>query len=167
MEINRRPSALANRFLRRAALFFATGAGVGYIPKAPGTIGTLLAIPLSLALNDIAAGRLLVGVMILIGAVLCAIWLSSLGAAVFMEKDPQRIVIDEIVGYLIANFLAPPSLSAVLWSFFLFRFFDIAKIFPANRLEKLPGGAGIVLDDVASGIYAFISVHLLLRAGCV
>ncbi|HXF77099.1 MAG TPA: phosphatidylglycerophosphatase A [Methylomirabilota bacterium] len=154
-------------FYQRAALFFATGAGVGYIPKAPGTMGTLLAIPLSLALNDIAAGRLLVGVMILIGAVFCAIWLSSLAASVFMEKDPQRIVIDEIVGYLVANFLTPPHLSAVLWSFFLFRLFDIVKIFPANRLEKLPGGAGIVLDDVASGIYAFISVHLLLRAGWV
>ena len=154
-----------NPFYRRAVLFFVTGAGVGYIPKLPGTSGTLLAIPLSLALNSVSANDLFLAMGIMIGAIFCAIWLSSLGATILMQKDPQRIVIDEIIGYLIANFVAPPRLSAILWSFFLFRFFDIAKIFPANRLEKLPGGAGIVLDDVAAGLYAFVIVQLLLKFG--
>lgn len=154
-----------NPFYRRAVLFFVTGAGVGYIPKLPGTSGTLLAIPLSLALNSVAANDLFLAMGIMIGAIFCAIWLSSLGATILMQKDPQRIVIDEIIGYLIANFVSPPRLSAMLWSFFLFRFFDIAKIFPANRLEKLPGGAGIVLDDVAAGVYAFVIVQLLLKFG--
>ena len=74
-------------------------------------------------------------------------------------------LIDEIVGFLVANFLAPPRLTALLWSFLLFRFFDITKIFPTKRLEQLPGGAGIVLDDVMAGLYTLISLHLLLTIG--
>ena len=62
-----------------------------------------------------------------------------------------------------ANFLAPPRLTALLWCFLLFRFFDIAKVFPINRLERLPGGAGIVLDDVMAGVYTLISLRLLLN----
>lgn len=150
---------------RRAVLFFATGAGVGYIPKIPGTMGTLVAIPLSLALNSFAASRLWLGISIVIASVLYAIWLAGLGAAVLGQKDPQPIVIDEIAGFLIANFLAPPRLSAVLWSVFLFRLFDIAKIFPANRLQRLPGGAGIVLDDVAAGLYTLLALRLLMALG--
>jgi phosphatidylglycerophosphatase A len=69
------------------------------------------------------------------------------------QKDPQFVVIDEIVGFLLANFLAPCNLTALLWSFALFRFFDISKIFPAHGLEQLPRGAGIVLDDVMAGVY--------------
>ncbi|HWP24662.1 MAG TPA: phosphatidylglycerophosphatase A [Candidatus Binatia bacterium] len=154
-----------NAFYRRAVLFFATGAGVGYIPRLPGTAGTLLAIPFSLALNSFAASRLGLGTLILSASVLCAMWLAGLGAKILRQKDPQPIVIDEIAGFLIAHFLAPPRLSAVLWSVFLFRLFDIAKIFPASRLEKLPGGLGIVLDDVAAGLYTFIAVRLLLTLG--
>ena len=81
------------------------------------------------------------------------------------QKDPQVIVIDEIVGFLVANFLAPPRLTALLWCFLLFRFFDIAKVFPTNRLERLPDGAGIVLDDVMAGVYTLISLRLLLEMG--
>ena len=66
-----------------------------------------------------------------------------------------------------ANFLAPFSLTVLLWSFALFRFFDISKIFPANRLEQLPCGAGIVLDDVMAGVYTFVSLRLLLKMGWV
>lgn len=150
---------------RRAVLFFATGAGAGYIPKLPGTAATLLAIPFSLALNSFAASRPWLGIGIVIASVLCAMWLAGLGAAILRQKDPQRIVIDEIAGFLIANFLAPPRTSAVLWSVFLFRLFDIAKIFPASRLERLPGGAGIVLDDVAAGLYTLVAVRLLLALG--
>ncbi len=68
---------------------------------------------------------------------------------------------------LLANFLAPFNLTALLWSFALFRFFDISKIFPANRLEQLPRGAGIVLDDVMAGVYTFVSLRLLLKMGWV
>jgi phosphatidylglycerophosphatase A len=103
--------------------------------------------------------------VLLIGAIAGAVWLCSLLAGMLKQKDPQFIVIDEIVGFLLANFLAPFSLTALLWSFALFRFFDISKIFPANRLEQLPCGAGIVLDDVMAGVYTFVSFRLLLKMG--
>ncbi len=131
----------------------------------PGTIGTLVAIPFSLALNHLALNYLPLAILIVLGAISCAVVLSTQGAVILKQKDPQIIVIDEIVGFLVANFLAPPRLTAVLWSFVLFRFFDIAKVFPTNRLEQLPGGAGIVLDDIMAGLYALICVRLLLGIG--
>lgn len=146
-------------------LFFVTGAGAGYIPRLPGTMGTLVAIPLSLALNRLALKQLPLAVLIVVGAICCAIALSTSGAVILKQKDPQVIVIDEIVGFLVANFLAPPRLTAVLWSFALFRFFDITKVFPINRLERLPDGAGIVLDDIMAGLYTLIGLRVLLGMG--
>jgi phosphatidylglycerophosphatase A len=154
-----------NAFYRRAILFSVTGAGAGYFPWFPGTIGTLVAIPFSLALNRIAVGNVFVALLIVVGSIFCAIRLSTKGASILKQKDPPFIVIDEIVGFLVANFLAPPRLTALLWSFLLFRFFDITKIFPTNRIEQLPAGAGIVLDDVMAGVYALISLRLLIKIG--
>ncbi len=154
-----------NTFGQRAVLFFVTGAGAGYVPRVPGTAGTLVAIPLSLALNRIAASHLPLALGIVVGSIFCAVWLSTRGAAILKQKDPQFIVIDEIVGFLVANFLAPPRWTVLLWSFLLFRLFDINKVFPTNKLEQLPGGAGIVLDDVMAGLYTLISLRLLLSIG--
>jgi phosphatidylglycerophosphatase A len=142
-----------------------TGAGVGYIPRLPGTVGTVVAIPFSVALNWIAASNSSLGISILVASIISAIWLSTKAANILKQKDPQVIVIDEIVGFAAANFLAPPRLSVLLWSFVLFRVFDIAKVFPINRLEKLPAGGGIVLDDVMAGLYTLISLRLLLTIG--
>jgi phosphatidylglycerophosphatase A len=155
--------ARVNTFCQRAVLFCVTGAGAGYVPRLPGTVGTLVAIPFSLALNRFALINLTLGVLILIVSIYCAIWLSTQAANILKQKDPQVIVIDEIVGFVTANFLAPPRLSVLLWSFVLFRFFDITKVFPTNRLEKLPAGGGIVLDDVMAGLYTLISLRLLLK----
>ena len=128
-------------------------------------MGTVVAIPFSLALNWSAASSFPLAILILVASIFSAIWLSTKAANILKQKDPQIIVVDEIVGFMVANFLAPPRLNALLWSFVLFRFFDIAKVFPTNRLEKLPGGAGIVLDDVMAGLYALISLRLLLKIG--
>lgn len=150
---------------RRTVLFCVSGAGAGYFPLFPGTAGTLVAVPLSIALNQLAAERFALAGVLAIGSVLGAIWLATQGAEILKQKDPQMIVIDEIVGFLIGNFLAPMRWTAWLWSFLLFRFFDISKLFPINKLEALPGGAGIVLDDVMAGLYTFISLRLLLHFG--
>ena len=83
------------------------------------------------------------------------------------QKDPRIIVIDEMAGFLVANFLSAPRIVPLLLAFCLFRFFDIAKVFPASKLEKLPGGAGIVLDDVTAGLYTFVVLRLLLSWGFV
>jgi len=148
-------------------LFCVTGGGAGYVPRLPGTVGTLVAVPLSIALNRLAAEKFPLAGAIVVVSVLCAIWLSTRGAAILGQKDPQIIVIDEIVGFLVANFLAPFRWTVLLWSFLLFRFFDITKPFPINRLEQLPGGVGIVLDDVMAGCYTFFALRLLLYFGWV
>jgi phosphatidylglycerophosphatase A len=154
-----------NRFREPIVLFIVTGAGAGYSPWLPGTVGTFIAIPFSLALNRIAESNFLFATVLLSGSIGGAVWLCTKLAGMLKQKDPQFVVIDEIVGFLVANFLAPLSLTGLLWSFALFRFFDISKIFPANRLEQLPRGAGIVLDDVMAGVYTFVSLRLLLGIG--
>ena len=72
------------------------------------------------------------------------------------------IVIDEVIGFMIANYLAPARLAPLVLAFLLFRCFDITKLFPAARLEKLPGGMGIVLDDVMAGLYSFVIIQSAL-----
>jgi phosphatidylglycerophosphatase A len=80
-------------------------------------------------------------------------------------KDPQFVVIDEVAGQLIALIAVPLAWKTFLASFILFRAFDITKPPPVRQLERLPEGTGIVLDDVAAGLYALIVMQLLLRAG--
>lgn len=147
---------------RKAILVIVTGVGFGYSRYFPGTMGTILAVPISLGLNRIAEVTPLLAIGILAGATVGAIKLSTDAAEILQQKDPQIIVADEIVGFMIANFLAPLRLAPLLLSFLLFRIFDIAKVYPAAKLEKLPGGTGIVLDDVLAGIYAFAIVQTLL-----
>jgi phosphatidylglycerophosphatase A len=148
-------------FGRRLILLLATGAGAGYLPWCPGTFGTVLAVPLSLELNHIAAWSRLLALLILVILIFCAVSLSKSAADLLRQTDPRVIVIDEIVGFLVANFLAPPGILASALAFAFFRFFDIAKVFPVSRLEKLPGGRGIVLDDVMAGLYAFGIMQVL------
>jgi phosphatidylglycerophosphatase A len=103
--------------------------------------------------------------LVLLAATGVAVVLSTRGAAILQQKDPGIIVIDEIIGFLVANFLAPPSLAVLLSTFVLFRIFDIAKVFPIKSLERLPGGTGIVLDDVMAGVYALIIQRLAIAWG--
>lgn len=154
-----------SRLSPNVILFFATGFGVGYLPRLPGTAGTLLAVPLSLGLNALAAISLPIALLTLAAAICCAIWLSARAALILEQRDPPVIVIDEIVGFMIANFIAPRNVMLLGVAFLLFRVFDIAKVYPLSRLEKLPGGAGIVLDDVMAGVYVFGIMRLVLSWG--
>jgi len=146
---------------RKIILLLVTAGPAGYFPVAPGTCGTLIAVPFSLALNRLATFSIALALVALVGFISGAIWLSGKGAAIVEQKDPSVIVIDEIAGFLLANFLAPFGKVSLLLAFVLFRFFDIAKIYPASRIEKLPGGKGIVLDDVVAGLYCFSILQLL------
>ena len=146
---------------RKIIILLVTGGAVGYSPVAPGTCGTLLAVPFSLGLNRLAMFSVTLALVALVGFISGAIWSSGKGAAILGQKDPSVIVIDEIAGFLLANFLAPFGKVSLLLAFVLFRFFDIAKIYPASRIEKLPGGKGIVLDDVVAGLYCFSILQLL------
>lgn len=86
-------------------------------------------------------------------------------ARAYNTKDPQFVVIDEVAGQLIAVIAVPLAWKTFLAGFILFRAFDIVKPPPVRQLEKLPEGIGIVLDDVAAGIYALVIMQLLLRSG--
>jgi phosphatidylglycerophosphatase A len=93
------------------------------------------------------------------------IWAADRAEPIFGEKDSQKIVVDEIVGFMIANFAAAAGIASIAAAFILFRFFDIIKPYPARRAERLPGGAGVVLDDVVAGLYSLAVVRLALAWG--
>jgi phosphatidylglycerophosphatase A len=140
-------------------LLLATGLGVGYSPRAPGTLGTLVAIPVYYFLSNVPSPLYEIT---LIGFVFLSVWVSGNAEIFFGKKDDQRIVIDEIMGFLITMLWAPKTIRFVIIGFFLFRFFDILKPFPIRRLEKgFKGGFGVVLDDVLAGVYANIVLRLI------
>ena len=145
---------------------FASGFGAGYVPYCPGTIGTLIAIPASVIVNRLAVRDPLWGIASLAVLTGSAIWVAGQAARILRQKDPPIVTIDEIAGFSFANFLAP-SLAGSIIAFVLFRFFDIAKVFPAKKLEALPGGAGIVLDDILAGFYTLLVLRLLLAAALI
>jgi len=148
--------------LQRLILFFVTGAGTGYLPWFPGTVATLLAVPVSLALNRLAAHSISLSLLTLTAWIAVATWFCRKGEEIFKEKDSPRIVTDEMAGFLLANFLSPAGLGTTAVAFILFRFFDIIKIFPAGRAEKIEGGLGVILDDLIAGLYTFVVIRLLL-----
>ena len=134
----------------RAAELVASLGGVGRCPVAPGTAGSAVAVVAYLALPaDAVVQGLVVGLVIAIGW-----WAAGAYAAVARDPDPSRVVIDEAVGMLIACFMLPKSLGWLVGAFLLFRVFDIGKWFPMKQLERLPGGWGIMADDVAAGLMA-------------
>jgi phosphatidylglycerophosphatase A len=144
-----------NRFI----LLLATGLGVGYSPIAPGTLGTLIATAIYYFLSEI---HFPLYEITLIGFFFLSVWISENAEIFFGKKDDPRIVIDEVIGFLIAMLWVPKTLPFVIMGFFLFRFFDILKPFPIRRLEKrLRGGFGVVLDDVAAGVYANIVLQFI------
>jgi len=139
----------------------ATGFGVGYSPVAPGTLGTLIAIPVYYFLSAIPSP---IYEITLIGFFFLSVWISENAEIFFGKKDDQRIVIDEMMGFLITMLWVPKVTHFIVIGFFLFRLFDIFKPFPIRRLERgLKGGFGVVLDDVIAGVYANIILHLVGR----
>ena len=147
--------------MKHFVLILATGFGVGYSPVAAGTLGTLIAIPVYYFLSNISSP---IYEITLAGFFFLSVWISENAEIFFGKKDDQRIVIDEIMGFLITMLWVPQTAILMVIGFFLFRFFDILKPFPIRRLEKrLKGGYGVVLDDVIAGVYANIALHLIGR----
>jgi phosphatidylglycerophosphatase A len=132
---------------------------IGYLPVAPGSITTIVGILISFALmgNPVvyAAVTLIVTV---IGFVTSGRAEKAIG-----KKDPGCIVIDEVAGVMIACFLLPATLPVFWTAFFLFRAFDMFKIYPGNKFEGLGGSSGIMMDDIVAGIYTNAVMHLALR----
>ncbi len=140
-----------NRAVSAVAWTLGTWFGCGRVPKAPGTAGTVGAIPLYLLLAR--TGRAGVGIAAMV-ATFVGVWAASVIAKQLRSKDPQVVVIDEVAGFLVTMVpVHTVSWQAVLSGFVLFRLLDSLKPWPIRRAEKLPGGWGIVLDDVAAGVF--------------
>lgn len=141
--------------MRRAILFLATGGFVGYFPVASGTVGSLVAVPLFLLSADAQQASIVLTLSTLGLLVLAACLIAGKAETILQEHDSHAIVIDEIVGYLTATLFLPATWEHALVAFLIFRVFDVVKPFPAGRIdERMPGGYGVVLDDVVSGFYA-------------
>ena len=147
-------------FSGKTALIISSWFFSGLIPKAPGTFGTLAAVPLLLITNCL--GPIRAGVFLIV-IISLGIWASEASRNLLERDDPSEVVIDEVAGFLVTMFLLPLSLASIIAGFFLFRIFDILKPFPVGFVDKkVKGGAGIVLDDILAGIYANICVRMIL-----
>jgi phosphatidylglycerophosphatase A len=138
--------------MNKVIKFLATGFGSGYAPYFPGTVGSVVAAVIAylyiLQLWQIA-------ILCLIGIFIC-----GRAEAVFKEHDSPQIVFDEFCGMFIAAWqLANPM--AIITAFIIFRFFDIQKPYPINKLQSLSGGWGIMADDIVAGVFARVLIWLL------
>ncbi len=151
---------------RRACLWLATGLGISYI--APnrkgrkwtgagflGTVEGLMLLPLLPAAPGPYAG-------LVVAAIIAACVICDSAEKTLKTHDDSRIVLDEIVGYWVAAAWLPRTWTAALTAFVLFRFFDSVKLPPYKWLERLPGGTGIVMDDVGAGVAANLCARLIL-----
>ena len=151
--------------------------GVGYLPLAPGTWGSLLALVFYFVLHrqwfpqtDLPPSAiytfLLVQLVTVLAVTVIGTWAASRTERVLRIKDPGKVVVDEVAGQLIALLAVPAGIwrgfpVTVLSAFILFRLFDIVKPYPARKLEAMHGGLGIMADDLVAGLYAFLGVMLI------
>ena len=137
--------------------------GLGYIPFASGTFGTILGVLICLLFKEVNPWLYIVFTIIFIAA---SIGISGAAENIFGEHDSRKVVIDEMAGYLVTMALMPSRLDLFVIGFVVFRFFDILKPFPVGYLDKqVKGGMGVVLDDVAAGVYANLTLwgYILIR----
>jgi phosphatidylglycerophosphatase A len=144
----------------RLAVFIATAGYTGYFPFAPGTVGSAVGLVVYLlvwwAQSPVVEAAL---ILALFGA---GVWAGTTAERYFGGVDPGPIVLDEVVGMLITLAFIPVGLSGAVAGFVLFRIFDVIKPFPANRLEALHGGLGVMADDAMAAVYANISLRLVM-----
>jgi phosphatidylglycerophosphatase A len=151
--------------IRRPIHFLAFGFGAGLAAKAPGTWGTLVAVPIFIILHLLKITDVYyLAVVILL--LIAGIWICGRTANDIGVHDHGGIVWDEIVGYLITLVALPMHWSIIIAGFILFRLFDIAKPWPISWLDKkVQGGLGIMLDDIVAGLFSCGILHLLLALG--
>jgi phosphatidylglycerophosphatase A len=150
-----------------SALLMATFFGIGRLRPGPGTWASAVTVLLWAALAYSLPPSMRTSVVIGLALFFVLIGIPSATRVTRASgiKDPQFVVIDEVVGQLVALISVPLAWQSFLAGFILFRAFDIVKPPPVRQLEALPEGTGIVLDDIAAGLYALLGVHLLLHFG--
>lgn len=139
--------------------FLATGFGSGLAPYAPGTAGTLIGVFICMLCLPMTWILRLIFVVVLLAI---SIYVSGQAEKIYQTKDDQRIVIDEIIGLQITMLPVAINVLNLCVAFVLFRIFDIIKPIPVRNLQGLPGGWGVVADDVAAGIYAAAILWLVV-----
>ena len=150
--------------MRGLILFLATGAYLGYAPVAPGTVGSLAALPLIFVSAALFAFSPVLQLVVLSALIGTACWLAGAAEGYLGEHDSGKIVVDEIVGFLCATAWLDLTLPRLLIAFALFRLFDILKPPPARYFDRqVAGGFGVVFDDVVAGLYANLVLRLLTR----
>jgi phosphatidylglycerophosphatase A len=142
--------------IKSLSLAVATACGVGYVPIAPGTFGSAVGLLIWAVLPISATAQGAVIVVLMIAGTLSG----QVAERHFGRIDPAPVVIDEVLGMLVTLYLVPVEWVGAGVGFLLFRLADVVKPFPADRLERLPGGLGVMADDVMAAIYA----NLVLRA---
>ena len=146
---------------RFVALALATSLGVGYAPFAPGTFGSIAGLLAWAILPSSPASQAAV-----VAAIFAAgAWSGSVAETHFRRADPGPVVIDEVMGMLITLFMNPVGWTGAVVGFLLFRLFDVVKPYPSNRLERLPGGIGIMADDAMAAVYANLALRVLIWVG--
>jgi phosphatidylglycerophosphatase A len=142
----------------RVALAAATVLGVGYVPFAPGTFGSLVGLVLWWVLPaSTAAQAAAIVALFIVGS-----WSGGVAERHFGTTDPSVVVIDEVMGMLMTLFLNPVSWVGAFAAFLLFRVFDVIKPYPSNQLERLPGGVGVMADDAMAAVYANLALRVTL-----
>lgn len=146
--------------MTRLAVFVATAGYTGYFPIAPGTVGSGVGLIVYLLVWGAESAAFEVALIVALFA--AGVWAGTTAERYFGGVDPGPIVLDEVVGMLITLAFIPVGWTGALAGFVLFRIFDVIKPFPANRLEALHGGLGVMADDAMAAVYANISLRLLM-----
>ena len=141
----------------RIGLAIATALGAGYAPIAPGTFGSAVGVLLWFALPPVLwIQSLAIAIVAVVGS-----WSGDVAETHFNKHDPGHVVVDEVAGMMVTLVLNPAAgWTWTLVAFLLFRAFDIAKPFPVRQFERLPGGIGIMADDLMAGVYANLALRL-------
>ena len=144
----------------RLGLFVATCGYLGYVPVAPGTFGSAAGLLVFAVIRWSGSTALELAVIVLVLAV--GVWSASVAEKHFGGVDPAPVILDEVAGMLITLALIPVNVPGAIVGFLVFRFFDVVKPWPANRLEALHGGLGIMADDAMAAVYGNITMRLLV-----
>jgi phosphatidylglycerophosphatase A len=144
----------------RLAVFLATVAYCGYFPLAPGTVGSAAGLIVYLLVWWTQSR--IVEVALIAAIFVVGTWAATHAERYFGGIDPGPVVIDEVLGQLVTLAFIPVGWHAALAGFVLFRIYDVIKPYPANRLEKFHGGFGIMADDAAAGVYANLTLRVLM-----
>ena len=140
----------------KTSLMLATLFGIGYTPLCPGTISCLPAVLLFALIKSTALFFIVTLIFVVI-----SFPISERAEKIYKEKDCKKIVIDDFTGMLVTYLFIPRDIRFIIAGFFLFRMFDMLKIPPADRMEKLPGAKGIVGDDLVAGVYSNVALQIV------